>query len=134
MTETQEVDDDALVLRRVVPQHKVPVIDRENTFRVSSAAFTDSSDGSGMSVVIKPIADALGLGPEDVIDGYAPGCGLVSLVTGDLRADDQTVAHDPVVREKPHPCDPAHGSVVRAKPKGRVRKWARSAVWVLIPS
>lgn len=94
--------------------------------RPSSGAFSDSSDGSGMSVHVQAVAEAHGLRPADLLPAPAAEFGMVGLPVVTLLEDAQTVLPDPL------PTDPTHANVVGRKTRGCQRRWARQAA-VLVP-
>ena len=118
-------DDDAL-LRRVPPQ-MILANSSQQDIEVSSAAFSNPSDGSGMSVIIRSELIAVGGRMEDVLTGYE-GFGLVSLSAASVREQNQ------IVVRKPLPDNPAHGEVIGEKTRGVRRAMKRSAIWLIKPS
>ena len=118
-------DDDAL-LRRVPPQ-MILANSSQQDIEVSSAAFSNPSDGSGMSVIIRSELIAVGGRMEDVLTGYE-GFGLVSLSAASVREQNQ------IVVRKPLPDNPANGEVIGEKTRGVRRAMKRSAIWLIKPS
>lgn len=128
-----QIADDESVWRYVSEEHIVtdPATGRT---RLSSAAFSDSSDGSPMSVVVEPVADQLNLVPAGAMEGRPKAVGVLALNAGALRGEGQTVTHTPIVdAPEPHPCDPAHGSVAGRKSKSMQRRWAKAPTWLIRP-
>ena len=117
-------DDDAL-LRRVPPQ-MISGTGSQDCVEVSSAAFTNPSDGSGMSVTIRSALIAAGGRVEDVLAGYK-GFGLVSLPVASAREQNQ------IVIRKPLSDNPAHGEVIGRKTRGVRRALKQSAIWIVKP-
>ena len=117
-------DDDALLRR--VPPHMISRARNQDCVEVSSAAFTNPSDGSGMSVTIRSALIAAGGRMEDVLAGYK-GFGLVSLPVGSAREQNQ------IVIRKPLSDNPAHGEVIGRKTRGVTRALKQSAIWIVKP-
>lgn len=128
-----QIADSERVWRCVFEAHIVtdPATGRR---RLSSAAFSDSSDGSAMSVVVEPVAEYLNLVPEDAMAGRLHAVGVLVLAAQELQEAGQTVTHTPVVgAASPHPCDRAHGSVAGPKPKSVKRRLGKASTWLLAP-
>lgn len=122
-TDDRSIRAEERLLRRVPPVHIV-WSDNQDSYRVSSAAFTNSSDGSGMSVSIEIILERHGLGVEAVLQGYN-GFGLVALGAGFVRG------HGQVIVKKPVPDDLSHGEVIGDKTRATRRAFAGHAEWVI---
>jgi hypothetical protein len=119
------ITDDADLWRRIHPTWAVPDENRD-CWRVSSAAFDDSPDGSPLSVLLASVVASTGRTAEEVMkrfDGYA----LASITAGVARARGQAVA------STPEPDELAHASVVGPKTKPNRRELAKAARWVLAP-
>lgn len=110
--------------RRIHPLQVVP--DGRGGSRVSSAAMTDSSDGTGMSVTLGREAQAAGVTPALALSRH-PGLGLASLLAGECRRQSQILARDPT------PDDPHHALVEGEKPKAVQRALARAATLLVWP-
>lgn len=117
--------DEAELWRRIHPEWVVP---DENTggFRLSSAAFDDSPDGSPTSVLLVDIVRETGRDEEDVLAGF-DGYTLASVTAGDARGCKQGIARDPL------PNEPAHAYVFGSKTKSLKRCLARHAQWIIPP-
>ena len=124
-TDDRTIREEERLLRRI-PLVQIVRDDNRGSYRVSSAAFTNSSDGSGMSVSIETILQQCDLAVETVLRGY-DGCGLVALTAGFVRMHGQGVV------KKPQPDDPSHGEVVGKKTRSTQRAFARRAKWVVRP-
>lgn len=105
------------VFRRIHPNHFPEAGDIAR--RPSSAAFTDSSDGSSMSVDIDR-----GQNPADSLRGLE-GFGLVALHVGALKAQGFVVVPVPV------PGNPHHAEVRGEKTKAKKRQMAKDAEWLV---
>jgi len=112
-----QYSDSTKVFRRIHPNHFPEAGDIAR--RPSSAAFNDSSDGSGMSVDVDH-----GQAPADSLRGY-DGFGLVALRVGALRAQGFVVVPAPV------PGNPHHAEVRGEKTKVKRRQMAKDAEWLL---
>ncbi|MCY3820356.1 MAG: hypothetical protein OXH52_13495 [Gammaproteobacteria bacterium] len=119
------VSDDDELLRRV-PPNMISRKEGQGTLEVSSAAFTNPSDGSGMSVVIRSALIAGGGCIEEVLAGYE-GFGLVSIQVASVREQNQMVVR------KPLPENPAHGEVIGQKTRGVRRALKQSAKLIIQP-
>lgn len=122
------IPDDAELWRRVPPYLCVPD-GNSGRIRPSSAAFSDSSDGTPMSVDLAKIVLANGGDPTTTLAGY-PGCFLVSLTAGQVR--------DPLkgkqgVQLSPTSANPAHTYVFGKKTHAIKSYLARSAQWIVEP-
>lgn len=124
-------DDDLTIsnedrLFRRVPRNWIVWDDNEGVASVSSAAFSDSSDGSGMSVSIESVMDEKGLSVEDILRDYE-GFGMVAIAARLAREKGQSIIRKPTVK------DPAHGEVI-GKKRGSVKKaFKRGAEWIVCP-
>ncbi len=119
-------DDDSVrnedpLWRRVVPVQMVT--DANGASRPSSAAFENSSDGSGMSVTLGREARADGVTPQVVLKRF-PRCRIASLTAGQCRDHKQKIARDPT-KEDPH-----HALVNGTKTKSTRKAFATLACWV----
>lgn len=123
--ENGAVDDPAvLVLRRISPQQIAPT--PGGGIRISSGAFQNTSGTDGMSVVMEDTLRDEGRAAQALVAPY-PGFGLVSLTTGLCIEEEQEVRRLPVDEE------PAHGEVLGKKTKGRSKRFAAAADWVIRP-
>ena len=119
------ISNDADLWRRIHPAWAVSDENRGG-WRVSSAAFDDSRDGSPLSVLLAEIVRATGRVPADVVARFE-GHGLASFTAGIARARDQGIARSPT------PDEPAHASVFGRKTTATKRALAGSAQWVVMP-
>lgn len=117
------IGDSSVLWRRIHRLWAVPD-DNQGAVRVSSAAFTDSSDGSPTSILLAQIVFATNRNHEEVLQGF-DGYGLASLTAGQARGCKQGVQHSP------EPNEPAHGFIVGNKTKAARRCLAASAMWVV---
>ena len=106
MSLSVEEIEDADVLWRRVPRIWF-VHDEQAGHRISRAAFSDSSDGSAMSVDVARMRETA----EQTREGY-PNCGVVGFPAKVARDLNLTVEHTPVES------NPAHSSVIGKKTKG----------------
>jgi hypothetical protein len=118
------VDPAVLVLRRISPQQIAAT--PEGGIRISSGAFQNTSGTDGMSVVMEDTLRDEGRDAQELVAPY-PGFGLVSLTTGLCIEEEQEVQRLPVGEE------PVHGEVLGKKSKGRSRRFAAAADWVIRP-
>ncbi len=110
--------------RRIAPRQFI--LDQNlDRWRPSSAAFSNSSDGSGMSVVLGRDAQEAGRSPTSILRSQLE-FGVVSLQAGICRRLRQIVARDPQEYE------PHHAVVEGHKPQSARTAFAESAM-VLIP-
>lgn len=120
------IANDAVLWRRIHPTWKVRD-DNSGGWRVTSAAFDDSRDGSPLSVLLAAVVRESGRGPADVLSGFT-GYFLASLTAGDARRCGQGIARTP------EPDEPAHASVFGRKTKSIKRKLADAAGWIIGPN
>jgi hypothetical protein len=95
-----EISDDSFVIRHIVPPHDLHPDHAAGLVRVSSGAYSESSDG-GMSVDIESwmIADGL-----DSLHYVAGAEGATRLRVGDLRRLGMQVGWDPDSGHRHHGC------------------------------
>jgi hypothetical protein len=117
--------DSERLWRRIHPKWVVPD-GNTGALRLSSAAFSNSSDGSPMSIVLAGVAATRGRGPESIIVGHL-GFSVAAIAAGFARSLGQSVLRDP------QPEEPARGLVAGDKPKAIRRKMASEAQWVIPP-
>ena len=119
------IADDSILWRRI---HPTWVVADENRggFRVSSAAFDNSEDGTPTSVHLEVIARAIGLAAEKILTPFV-GYGMASLAAGQARACNQSVGRDP------QPDDPTHGFLGGQKTKSVKKRLAAACLWVINP-
>ena len=118
--------DSAELWRRIIPDWVVPD-DNRGCKRVSSAAFSDSPDGSPLSMLLAETVFSTGRTAQDVLSRF-PECSLAALQAGDVRAQRQVVSHTPIVED-----EPAHVFVAGSKTRAVRRALARAARWVIGP-
>ena len=119
------IDDADPLWRRIHPKWYVP--DGRGGRRLSSAAFENSPDGSGMSVTLGREAEAEGGSPQAAVERF-PGYGLASLVARRCRELDQTLQRDPTEE------DPHHALVNGKKTKRIQRELAKAASLLVDPA
>ena len=117
--------DDAELWRRVPSWHIIED-DNQGGKRISSAAFTDHSNGTPMSVFLGDDVRAAGRSPDSLIDGHIDFC-LASVTAGFVRSLRQ------IVLRRPLPEEPTHAEVAGKKNKSIQRKLAKSATWIIAP-
>lgn len=120
------IADNAALWRRIHPNWMVRD-DNERGWRISSAAFTDSRDGSPLSVLLAAIIAQTGRTAEGVLASF-PGYALAAISAGLARAQRQTVARTPL------PEEPAHTSISGDKTPAVRRALAQGANWVHFPT
>jgi len=118
------IQDDAVLWRRICPAWIVP--DDNVGWRVSSAAFDDSRDGSPMSVLLAADVIQSGRTAYETV-AYFAGYGLAAITAGIARTQKQGVARTP------EPDEIAHASVFGPKSGAVKRALARAATWVIHP-
>ncbi len=99
------------------------VADGSGGSRVSSAAFDNSSDGSGTSVTLGREAQEAGVTPRKALERY-PDCRLASVSAGHCRRSGQAIVRDPTEEDR------HHALVEGPKTKSVRRELARAAVWI----
>lgn len=133
MPERSYVDDptitkDAALWRRVSPQQVI--LDKNiGRLRPSSAAFSNSTDGTPMSILFGEIVKATGRKPETILAEY-PTFSLTSITAALARQHNQAVLKDTFGDE---PSEPAHGYVAGKKTKGVKKAFSLNATWVIAP-
>lgn len=114
------IENNVELWRRIHPLHVVS--DGQGGKRVTSAAFTNSNDGSYMSVVI---------GEEEITAERVLGSnlefGLVTFTAEFARSLDQRIIRKPVNGE------PLHGEVCGKKTKPIQKKFAQNCRWIFTP-
>lgn len=119
------ISNEAELWRRVHPAQVIR--DHEGKWRVSSAAFDDPSNGTGMSVYLAEIIIATDRTPASLLQNYQQH-GLVSITAGTVRDIGL------VIRRSPLPDEPAHAEVCGRKTHSRKKAMAINAIWVIHPS
>ena len=120
---------DCRLFRRVNVEPQLSIVwdGNEGRWRPSSAAFTDSPDGSPMSIVLGTELEAAGRQPESVLTGHE-GFALAYVTAEQVRAQQQAVVRNPLPEET------AHGLVAGAKSRSVRKKMASEAIWVVAPN
>ena len=120
------IPDSERLLRRIFPGWYVPdpkvVLGR----RVTSQAFQNASNGTGMSVHLASVLASLGLADQSVLRGY-DGYGLAQITAGLARQWGQRLAR------RPEPDWPAHAEVLGNKAKPVQRAFAAAAKVLIEP-
>ncbi len=119
------IRDDA-ALWRIIHPNWIVRDDNERGWRISSAAFYDSKDGSPLSVLLAEIIASTGRTADDLLMRFT-GRGLAAITAAAARAHRQGVARTP------HPDEPAHASVFGDKTGSVRRALAQAANWVHFP-
>jgi hypothetical protein len=126
-----KIKDDAALWRRIPPVWFV-WDDNARGMRVSSAAFSDSEDGSPLSVLLADVVAATKRTAHDVLGGFE-GYGLASITAGTARKNGQGVMPTPIPDTPDEKGEPAHASVFGKKTQGSRRGMAKAAKWVIPP-
>jgi hypothetical protein len=119
-----DVGDDEVLLRRFAQCHLIE--EKFGVFRVSSAGFASSSDGSGMSVDLKSELERQGLPVTHVLTSF-PNQGLAQILASDVRQLELQVIRTPL------PDNTAHANVVGSFTKSIQKKLAAKAVIIQMP-
>jgi hypothetical protein len=119
------ISDDADLWRRIFPKWKV-LDANQGGYRVSSAAFYDSEDGTPLSLVLASGVRETGRTAQDIIKGY-DGYGVAVIQAKVPRSRQQ------IVVRTPEPDEPAHLSVIGPKTDSNRKAMAKAARWVLMP-
>jgi hypothetical protein len=114
------VPEDMSLYRRVHPT-EIVWNDNDGCLRPGSGVFKDHE----MSVHLDDVLRDEEREPESVLDGK-PQHSLVSLTVGFVASEEQTV------RRTPKPDDASHGDVCGNKSRGRRKKFARAAQFVVL--
>jgi hypothetical protein len=129
MPDDPSIPDDARLLRRIIPEWIV-ADENNNSKRVSSQAFCNSSTGDGtedgMSVFLEPVLIEEARGTDSVLKGYESNA-LIAMTAGWVRSWQQWVIRDPL------PDESSHAQVMGEKNSNTRRKLARSYEWVRLP-
>jgi hypothetical protein len=113
------------LLRRIHPRWKV-LDDNSRQWRVSSAAYTDSKDGSPTSVSLEQTLIQHKLPIELLLHGYQD-YSLAAITMGFARTIGQGVQRDP------QPNDPSHALLFGNKTDMVRRKLAKNSAWIVAP-
>lgn len=117
---------DAVLWRRIFPKWKV-LDENVGGWRVSSAAFDDSDDGTPTSIYLCSVVIDSGRSVNDLLSGF-DGYGMASLLAGSARGCGMAVV------PAPEPDEPAHAFLAGKKSKPAKRCLYRAAQWVVPPS
>jgi hypothetical protein len=117
---------DQAALWRLIHPNWIVQDDNERGWRISSAAFDDSKDGSPLSVLLAEVIASTGRTADDLLAQFT-GYGLAAITAGSARAQRQGVSRTP------RPNEPAHASVFGKKTGSVKRALARAANWVHLP-
>ena len=120
------VEDDVDLYRLVNPDGGAVWDDDENRWKVSSAAFQNTSKTDRMSVVLGDTLDRMGRPPEDA-RATRPEWYVVALRAGFVRSEQQEIERAPMPEER------AHGNVIGEKRKACRRALAQAARWIVPP-
>lgn len=116
-------DDDSIegqekCYRRVHPRQAVPN-DNKGGLWPSSAALIPASDDTEVSIYLGSLLDALGLEPEDTLEGH-DGFGLCTFPASAAREAGFGVMRDPVLAsDRPLKVDGAHAVLTGAPATGK---------------
>src|SRR5215203_6123735 len=117
---------DSVDVYRLIPEFYVAWDEDDARWRVSSGAFQNSSRTDRMSVVLGDTLQEGGRSPENARRSK-PEWYVVAIEARDYRAEEQGMERDP------QPDEEAHGNAVGEKKKGRRRRFAELARWVVAP-
>lgn len=124
----ENIDDDDLVIRRINPEHHVVWDDDRSCNRVSSKAFSPSSNGDGgMSVDIEQLMIGAGIDPRQYVT-TPEFTGSVSFPARTARELNLVVGYEPLEN------NPYHGEVWNPlRPQyftgGQKRKLQEGSIW-----
>ncbi|MCK4340105.1 MAG: hypothetical protein KAY37_00085 [Phycisphaerae bacterium] len=121
------ITNDAVLWRYIRPE-QVVADNNLGCYRPSSACFTDSSDGTAMSVLLANLVAVSNRHASDLLTGKWHDTYLASFTAGFARNLDLGVTTDPPVPE-----EPAHAWVFGKKTKGVRSRLAKAAQWVIGP-
>ena len=125
-TDDPAISDDAALWRRIHPKQWIIDHNRGGVLRPTSQAFTDSSDGTPMSVLLAEIVTASNRTSRDALVGYEDYA-LASITAGFAREWNQGIT------PAPEQYEPAHAFVFGQKTRALQRAFARTAAWVVPP-
>jgi hypothetical protein len=119
--------EDATDLLRLINKEWIR-LEESGRYRVSSAAFCNSSGGAlDMSVVLDDTLREQGRSAASLLDDQSQFVGVVALQAGFVRTEEQKI------RRSPTESEPAHGGVIGRKNPGRRKRFAEQARWVQPP-
>lgn len=120
------IADDSILWRRIHPSWIVADENRGG-FRISSAAFDNSEDGTPTSIHLEEVARAFGQTAEAILRPFV-GYGMAALTAGQGRGCGQAIGRDPL------PDDPTHGFIAGQKTKSVKRRLSAASTWLIHPS
>ena len=116
------IPDEAEIWRRIPPWHFYHD-DTLGRMRPTKAAFDDDPDGEPMSAILATEAGD----PTAALAGHE-GFALAAVTAGVARQCGLMIVRDPL------PEEPAHVLIVGHKTAGIMRRLARAAQWVVLPT
>jgi len=126
MVDDPTIEDSTRVYRRISRLH----VDSDPTsvdgYKITSAAFTDPSDGTQMSVHVGDTLSNRSLKVSSLLDLH-PAAGLVSISAKEIRDLGLIIVRVPL------PNDPAHAEIHGRKSKGTRRSLAKAARMEVLP-
>jgi len=122
-----EIPDDATVWRAIPCKNAIPDPDSPGHYRFSGGHFSESSDGSGMSVDLTDAA----VTADAFLVGWPCG-GIAELTVGDIRAAGAVLRLDPIPNNPRHVTVHYHGT--RTNRAKLAQALSRAARWVREPT
>jgi hypothetical protein len=112
----QEIHSADILIRRISSHHI-------KNGRISSMAFQESTDGTGMSVDIEKLIVEANLAPANFVTNEEFFCS-VQFSAGALRGENLLVGYFPLLPENPH-----HGAIWGITTRGKMNELRRLAQW-----
>jgi hypothetical protein len=127
---SRPIDGNTRLFRRISENYLVPAPDAPGGRRISSAAFSPSSDGSGVSVNIEDEMQRRGISPADLLALPPNAVGVAFVSAAQVRAEQLDVNRQPL------PDDPSHGNITGNVTGAKRKRLARAAQaqWAVAPS
>ncbi len=125
LVDNPSILDDDNIWRRIPPQHLIEDSNALGGYRISSAAFDDSPDGTPMSGFWERLHQQMGLNENDALSGHE-NFSLASFKAKLARQLEQGIQHDPTEDA------PAHVLVFGPKRKPIKRGLAAGAHWLVL--
>lgn len=125
LIDDKSIRSESALWRRIQPD-QIVTDDNTGVRRPSSSAFSNSSDNSGMSVILGDQVLSEGRTPHSTMELY-PDNFLASITAGLARENGQIVIREPIKDE------PAHAEVCGEKSKGVKRTFAKNSIWIVSP-